>query len=127
VDPEVVPKARRRQFPASYKRRILQEAQACQAPGEISALLRREGLYASHLSKWRKLQKQGELEALEAKRGRKPNPETAAQQRILGLERDNQLLRRQLRQAEAIIEVQKKISEILGVPLAPSDDSDGRS
>jgi transposase len=127
IDPEVQPKPQRRQFSAAYKRRILQEVQACKGTGEISVVLRREGLYASHLSKWRKLEKQGALEALETKRGRKPDPESAARQRIGELERENQRLRGKLRQAEAIIEVQKKVSEILGIQLAPSDDSDARS
>lgn len=126
LDPEVQPKAQRRQFSATYKRKILQEAQACRGSGEISALLRREGLYASHLSKWRKLEKQGALEALESHRGRKPDPETAARQRIAELERENRRLQGKLRQAEAIIEVQKKVSEILGIQLAPSDDTDAK-
>jgi len=125
VNPEVRPKAERRQFSSSYKLEIVQQAERCQGSGELGALLRKEGLYASHLSKWRKLLKKGGREGLGASRGRKADPETATRQRLRELEQENQRLRGKLRQAEAIIEVQKKISEILGTPLAPSDDSEG--
>lgn len=125
VDPEVRPKAARRQFSSSYKLEIVQQAERCQEPGELGALLRKEGLYASHLSKWRQLFEKGALEGLGASRGRKVDPETATRQRLRELEQENQRLRGKLRQAEAIIEVQKKVSEILGIPLAPNDDSEG--
>ena len=127
MDSEVRPQAERRKFSPTYKLRILQQAELCQEPGELGALLRREGLYASHLSKWRKLYKKGGLEGLGAPRGRKPDPETASRQRLQELEQENQRLRSKLRQAEAIIEVQKKVSEILGIQLAPNGDSDGKS
>lgn len=127
VDPEVRPQAERRRFSASYKLKIVQQAELCKDPGEVGALLRREGLYASHLSKWRKLHKKGALEGLGAPRGRKPDPETATRQRLRELEKENQHLRGKLRQAEAIIEVQKKVSEILGIQLAPNDDSEKRN
>ena len=127
VDPEVRPKAERRRFSPSYKLKIVQQAELCRDPGELGALLRREGLYASHLSKWRKLHKKGALEGLGAPRGRKPDPETATRQRLRELEKENQHLRGKLRQAEAIIEVQKKVSEILGIQLAPNDDSEKRN
>jgi transposase len=111
--PEVEAKATRRRFTAEYKLRVLREADGCQNPGELGALLRREGLYSSHLSAWRKQRRQ----ALAAKkRGRKPRPNAEEQQRIAELERENRDLRRRLKQAEAVIEVQKKLSEILGVP-----------
>jgi transposase len=126
VNPEVRPKAARRQYSSSYKLEIVQQAERCQGPGELGALLRKEGLYASHLSKWRQLFKKGALEGLGASRGRKADPETATRQRLRELEQENQRLRGKLRQAEAIIEVQKKISEILGILPAPNDDS-GRS
>lgn len=126
VDPEVRPKAERRKFSPSYKLKILQQAELCQEPGELGRLLRREGLYASHLSKWRQLYKKGGLDGLGAARGRKPDAETATRQRLRELEQENQRLRGKLRQAEAIIEVQKKVSEILGIQLAPNDDLDAR-
>jgi len=118
-EPEV--KAQRRQFPASYKRQILQEAAACKGKGELAALLRREGLYFSHLSKWRKQQR---LDTLDRMRGRKPDPDTELKQRIQELERENERLQGKLRQAAKIIEVQKKVSEILGVSLDETDGSD---
>jgi transposase-like protein len=117
-DPEVEPKARRRRFPADYKLRILEEADSCQRPGEIGALLRREGLYRSHLTKWRALYRQGGAEAFSRSRGRTPDPDTALREQLRRLERDNQRLQRALAQAEAIIEVQKKLSEVLGISLA---------
>lgn len=118
-EPEV--KAQRRQFSLTYKLRFLREAQSCNNPGEITALLRREGLYGSHLSKWRKQQRLGTLESV---RGRKPDPDTELKQRIRQLERDNERLQVKLRQAAKIIEVQKKVSEILGVSLDGIDDND---
>jgi transposase-like protein len=114
----VEPKAQRRQFSAAYKLRILAEADRCKGPGEIGALLRREGLYASHLGKWRKLRRQGGVEALSTSRGRKPDSEAPWRQQMRQLERDNERLRRKLQQAEKIIEVQKKLSEVLGISLA---------
>jgi transposase-like protein len=123
---EVVAKARRRQFSAGYKARILREAEACRATGQIGALLRREGLYSSHLVEWRRLRARGALEALAAKkRGRKPvrDARDRENQKLL---RENARLRRKLAQAEAVLEVQKKLSEILGIPLNPParDESD---
>ena len=123
---EVVAKARRRQFSAAYKARILREAEACRATGQIGSLLRREGLYSSHLVEWRRLRARGALEALAAKkRGRKPIRD-ARDREIAKLSRENARLRRKLAQAEAVIEVQKKLSEILGIPLNPParDESD---
>jgi transposase-like protein len=120
-DPEVEAKATRRRFTAEYKLRVLGEADACKNPGELGALLRREGLYSSHLSTWRKQRRQ----AMAAKkRGRKARQNAEEQRRISELERENRDLRRRLKQAEAVIEVQKKLSEILGVPLK-SPESDG--
>ncbi len=108
--------AKRRQFTAEYKLRLLQEADACRAPGEVGALLRREGLYSSHLSSWREQRRQGALAALsDVKRGRKATPKEAKE--VERLRRDVARLQRRLDQAERIIEIQKKVSEILGIPL----------
>jgi len=120
-DPEVVPKAERRRFSAEYKQHILQEAEACTRPGEVGALLRREGLYSSHLTTWRQQRRHGELQGLApAKRGRKADPQAAE---IARLQRENQRLKAQLERAELIIDVQKKLSQMLGLPETPSDES----
>jgi len=109
-DPEVVPKAKRRQFTAEYKLRIVREADAGTEPGQIGSLLRREGLYSSYLSTWRRQREKGQLQALSSKkRGRKgqdPSAEELAQ-----LQRENERLRARLEQAEIIIDVQKKTLE----------------
>ena len=118
-DPEVVEKATRRRFSAKYKLEILERADECR-PGEIGALLRREGLYSSHLSIWRRQREAGTLEALgPRKRGRKAKGETAEGRRVATLERENERLRERLAQAETIIEVQKKVSTLLGITLSP--------
>ena len=117
-DPEVRPKAQHRQFTAEYKKRILDEADACTAPPQRGALVRREGLYSSHLTAWRRQRARGILDGLAPKkRGVKPDP----------LELENAQLRteikhveQQLRRAETIIEVQKKVPELLSVPAEPS-------
>jgi transposase len=115
-DPEVFENKPRRRFTAKYKLRILQEAEACKEPGQIGALLRREGLYSSNLTTWRKQQKKGLLAALgPKKRGRKPVPKNPLADRVAQLERENRQLTEKLRKAETIIDVQKKISEILGI------------
>ena len=120
-DPEVVPQAKRRQFSAEYKERILAEAEQCTKRGEIGALLRREGLYSSHLSNWRRQQRQGQLQGLVArKRGRKAKPQV---QEIARLERENERLRQRLEQAELIIDVQKKVSQMLGL-TTESDENE---
>lgn len=115
-DPEVVPKAQRRNFTASYKLWVLEEADKCrEQPGQIGRLLRREGLYSSHLTTWRRQREAGQLAGLRPqKRGRKVNEEMAE---INGLRRANEQLERQLARAELIIEAQKKLSEILGLTL----------
>ena len=113
-DPEVPAKARRRTFTAKYKLKILAEADGCSKPGEIGALLRREGLYSSHLSKWRQQREEGALAGLTPKkRGRKPRPVDPQARRVAELERENARLQRKLEQAETIIEVQKKLSRLL--------------
>ena len=119
-DPEVVVKAQRRQFSAEYKRRILQEADTCTQHGEVGALLRREGLYSSHLNTWRHQRARGELQGLTpAKRGRKADPQAAENARLL---RETERLKAQLARAELIIEVQKKVSQLLGLPEIPLDE-----
>jgi transposase len=113
ADPEVVPKAQRRQFSAEYKQRILQEHEACTEPGEKGALLRREGLYSSHITTWRRQRERGELAGLAPKkRGVKAGPQAEENVR---LRRENERLKKRLEQAELIIEVQKKVSQILGI------------
>lgn len=124
ADPEVPEKARRRQFSAEYKKRVLEEADACSEPGEIGALLRREGLYSSHLVVWRRQRAEGTLEGLRPRtRGRKPQPQNPLAKKVAQLERENRRLERRLKQAEIIIDVQKKVSQILAGPL--SDESTG--
>lgn len=116
-DPEVLEKAQRRQFTAAYKQQILDEAERCTEPGQIGALLRREGLYSSHLSNWRRHQEQ----ALAAqRRGRKGASQAGQTQRLAQLEHENERLREQLEQAHAIIDVQKKIAALLERPVSPS-------
>ena len=116
-DPEVPEKKPRRRFTAAYKLRILQEYETCREPGEIGALLRREGLYHSNISTWRKQRDQGALQGLTPrKRGRKTKKPDPMAQKVARLERENRQLAKKLKQAETIIEVQKKISEILGIP-----------
>jgi len=111
---EVVAKARRRRLTPAYKRRILQEADRCTKPGEVGALLRREGLYSSHLAAWRAARVRGELAGEGAKRrGPKPKPVSADAKRILQLERELRRLRARAERAEALVEVQKKLSALL--------------
>ena len=127
VDPEVVATARRRQFSPKEKRRILAAADRCAAPGEIGALLRREGIYSSHLATWRKRRAAaaGSAGPNSGKRGRKANPAVAEAHRTAKLTRENERLRRQLAQARLIIDVQKKVSSLLA--LQSADDVDGES
>jgi len=119
-DPEVPERPKRRRFTAEYKLAILKEADAATEPGEIGALLRREGLYSSHLVDWRRQRDAGVLQALGKKRGR-PRPDPKDRE-IARLESDNTRLRRRLGQAEKIIEVQGKVSELLGISLDPVSD-----
>ena len=91
-------------------------------PGEIAALLRREGLYSSHLVEWRRARDQGQLDALASKRrGRKPDPDRALKRRNAQLERENARLKRRLERVELMLTIQKKASEMLGIPLNPPD------
>jgi len=125
--PEVLERPVRRRFTAAYKARIVREADACTQGGQVGALLRREGLYSSHLGKWRKrLQEGGEAALAEAKRGRKPK-RTPVEVENEQLRKRNARLERRLKQAETIIEIQKKVSEILGTPLARIDETEGEN
>jgi transposase-like protein len=119
VDPEVLEKPIRRRFTAQYKLRVLEEAERCaEGSGQLGALLRREGLYWSNLRTWRRQRDRGVLEALTPKkRGRKAKSEDSRDRRIRELEREAEGLHRRLKQAEIIIEFQKKVCEILGIPL----------
>ncbi len=119
VATEVVAKAQRRRFTAADKVRALREADGCTKPGELSALLRREGLYSSHLSAWREARRRGELAGLAPRaRGPKAKPVDPRDRKITELERDKQRLQARLERAEGLIAVQKKVSELLGIPLA---------
>lgn len=118
-DTEVVATAKRRRFSADEKRRILAEADACTKSGELGALLRREGIYSSMLSTWRKQRDRATETALQPqRRGRKPDPTRADRVRMEKLERENARLQRELTQARLIIDVQKKVSALLGIPMA---------
>jgi transposase len=124
-DPEVRERPVRRRFAAEYKLRILEEAERCFEAGEVGALLRREGLYFSHLSKWREQRRNGSLAALQPRRrGPKAKHADARDRRIAELEREKERLARRLRQAELIIEVQRKASELLGIPLSRPGSGD---
>ena len=123
---EVAEKARRRQFTVEYKRKIVKEADACKASGEIGALLRREGLYSSHLTSWRDQAHRAARAALEPKkRGPKAKETDARDRRIAELERENAKLARRIERAEALVEVQKKVSVLLGIVLP--DEPERRS
>jgi transposase-like protein len=114
----VVAGAKRRQFSSSEKRRILAAADACKAQGEIGALLRREGIFSSHLTTWRRQRTEAIRAAMEPqKRGPKPIPLTAESKRVADLTRENDRLRRRLVQAHTIIDVQKKLSILLGLSM----------
>ena len=121
-DPEVPAKPTRRRFSAEYRLRILKEADACKKAGELGALLRREGLYSSHLITWRQQRDRGALTGMRAtKRGPKPRP---VDPRVKQLEAENRRLQRKLQRAETIITLQKKVAEILGIPLKPLDNDE---
>jgi transposase len=121
-DPEVPEKAKRRRFSAEYKLAILREADRCTEPGQIGALLRRERLYSSHLVDWRRQRDAGALEALARTRGRKPADPMQAE--VERLRRANERLATRLAQAEKIIQIQGKVSELLGIPLDPASDDE---
>ena len=124
VETEVSGKAARRRFTAAEKLRVLREADRCTKPGELGALLRREGLYSSHLSAWRAARQRGELAGLTPRgRGPKPKPVDPRDRKLAELERENRRLAARLERAEGLIAVQKKVSQLLGIPLE-SDEKD---
>jgi transposase len=119
-DPEVLPQAKRRRFTAKYKLDILNRTDALADTGQVGALLRREGLYYTHLTTWRRQRKDGSLAGLAPKRrGPQPDPDREMRKRIVQLEKENHRLSDRLEKAELIIDVQKKISRILGIEQPP--------
>lgn len=124
-DVEVVAMAKRRQFSGSEKRRLLAAADRCTQPGELGALLRRDGIYSSNLTTWRRQQAATERASLEPKkRGRKVDPVQAEMRKIADLTRENDRLRRKLAQAHTIIDVQKKLCTLLGIPADETPNED---
>jgi transposase len=124
-DPEVKDKADRRRFTAKYKLSILQQVDACTGPGSVGAILRREGLYSSNLNTWRRQRDEGSLAALTPKqRGRKAVSADPLALEIKQLRKENERLAKRLKQAELIIDVQKKVSQLLGITLATPPESE---
>lgn len=127
-DPEVPEKKARRKFTAKYKLQILQEADACMESGQLGAFLRSRGLYSSNLATWRKQRDRGLLDALSPKkRGRKEKERNPLAPKVAELQKENVRLTRKLKRAETIIEFQKKISEILGIPQEEPPEEEGES
>lgn len=121
---EVADRPKRRKFTAEYKRRILEETDKA-SPGEIGAILRREGLYSSHLVDWRRARRVAELEALAPKkRGPAPKAADERDRKIAELERENAKLKKRAVRAEALVELQKKVSDLLGLQLPEGDESE---
>ena len=122
---EVTAKPTRRRYTAEYKHRILREAVACTRPGELGALLRREGLYSSNLTVWRKQRERREIEGLsQKKRGPLPKEKSPLAAKVATLERENRRLRARSERAEGLVELQKKVSEILGIELKHNEEKD---
>lgn len=120
---EVVAKASRRKFTAKYKRDIVRRADACKAPGEIGALLRREGLYSSSLTAWRRELEERDLSALAPKkRGPKSTPTDSRDGEMAALRRENAALKSRAERAELLVAIQKKVSQILGIELPKLDE-----
>ena len=123
-DPEVLENKPRRKFTAKYKLGILRKAASCNEPGQIGALLRREGLFSSNLTTWRRQRDQGLQDVMSPKkRGRKKQEINPLSQEVARLQKENERLKSKLKQAETIIEVQKKISEILEAAPHPNEGS----
>ena len=115
---EVVAKPARRRVTAEYKRKILHEVDACRQPGEVAALLRREGLYSSHLAAWRAARRRGELAGLTPKaRGPKPTRPDPRDRKLAEQEREIRRWQARAERAEALVELQKKVADLLGVTL----------
>ena len=122
-DAEVVDKPTRRRFSALYKLRVVEEADRCTEPGEVGRLLRREGLYSSHLTTWRKAVRSGWLRALSKRRGRKPSERNLLEGKVRKLERENTRLEKELEKARLIIDVQGKVAGLLGLSLEDGTNS----
>jgi transposase len=123
ADPELSERPRRRTFTAKEKLRILQEADQAAGTGEISALLRREGLYSSALTDWRRQRDAGVLNGLSpVRRGPKPSEPNPLAAELTKAQQENSQLRLRLERAEAIIDLQKKLSDLLGLPLEPIEN-----
>ena len=123
VDPEVIAKPTRRQFTAAYRVRFVEEADGCTEPGELGRLLRREGLYSSHLSTWRKARREGSLAGLTAKkRGAKPKARDPRDAKVRELEAKVVRLEGELEKAHTILDVQKKVAGLLGFNLKDGSD-----
>ena len=121
---EVVAKATRRRFTAEYKRKILREADACTTPGAIGALLRREGLYSSNLTTWRAQRERGELAGLTPKkRGPTPQPTNPLVGKVAALEREVTRYKARAERAEALVDLQKKVAELLGIARPQSGET----
>ena len=128
LGPEVPEKPRRRRFTAEYKLSIVTEADACSNTGEVGALLRREGLYSSHLSTWRRQRDEGQLQGLSPnKRGRKAERNDPLARELAQVRREKAAAEQKLKQAELIIAIQKKASEMLGIPLATVEEDESNS
>ncbi|MBI2539462.1 MAG: transposase [Deltaproteobacteria bacterium] len=121
---EVMAKPTRRRYTAEYKLKVLREAEALSGRGEIGALLRREGLYSSNLTQWRKQRERGELEGLSRKRGPLPKGKNSLADKVKVLERENARLKARAERAEGLVELQKKVSEILGIELRRNGEKD---
>ena len=122
-DPEVVAKPKRRQFTAQYRLRILEEAESCTQPGEVGRLLRREGLYSSHLTEWRRARREGSLQGLTpSKRGRKPAERNPLSAKVHELEAKVARLEKELHTAHTILDVQGKVAGLLGFSLEHGKD-----
>lgn len=127
-DPEVTGKKPRRKFTAKYKLRMLKKADACTDPGQLGSLLRQEGLYSSNLITWRKQRDEGLLIVMSPKkRGRKAQLKNSLAPEVVRLQKENQRLKNKLKQAELIIDAQKKISEILGIAQNHDENEGGNS
>ena len=123
-DPEVVAKPKRRRFTAEYRLRILEEAERCTAPGEVGRLLRREGLYSSHLTSWRKARHDGALRGLASKkRGAKPKASNPLEPKVRELEAKVVRLEKELHKAHTILDVQEKVAGLLGFSLEDGKNS----
>ena len=124
-DTEVVPKAKRRLFSIAYKKRILAEVDSSTEAGQIGSILRREGLYSSHLSTWRRQRERGELGGASVTNRGRP-AKSGSEQELAHLRQENERLQQHLAQAEAIIDVQKKVSQLIGLTLTDSRSDEAK-